>query len=292
MAYPTRRSLIAAEKKAQRSRRRQSFSLGLAGIATVASASVAGLAPANASMEDNAAVGPTANTTTSSTTAGSTSSGTYTVKSGDTLARIAANHDVSLSTLMNANGLSASSTIYPGETLKLSEGSSSPSSNATSDSSTNRTSSAATQAAAAGSDIQTASTASAATASGWQAGAAQKAVEIVDSGAVYQYGANGPNAYDCSAFTQTAFASGGKQLPRTTDQQFADASQYVSLSNLQVGDLVFWSNNGAASGIYHVAMYIGDGKIAQARNPEAGISVNDLDYYMQWNPPMDTAARY
>ncbi len=47
------------------------------------------------------------------------SSGTYTVKSGDTLSGIAARHGMSLSALLSANGLKASSTIYAGQTIRL-----------------------------------------------------------------------------------------------------------------------------------------------------------------------------
>lgn len=77
---------------------------------------------------------------TSSTvsTASSTSGGSYKVKSGDTLSGIAAIQKVSLSTLLKANGLSASSVIYPGQQLKLSGStSSSASTDSTTTSSTN-----------------------------------------------------------------------------------------------------------------------------------------------------------
>ncbi|NLZ97908.1 MAG: LysM peptidoglycan-binding domain-containing protein [Micrococcus sp.] len=71
-------------------------------------------------------------------TASSTSGGSYKVKSGDTLSGIAASQKVGLSTLLKANGLSASSVIYPGQQLKLSG---STSSSASTDSSTNSSSS-------------------------------------------------------------------------------------------------------------------------------------------------------
>ncbi len=106
----------------------------------------------------------------------------------------------------------------------------------------------------------------------------------------YAYGGNGPSFYDCSGFTQNAFARVGVDLPRTSGAQYASAHQYVGLDELQVGDLVFWSNNGHSSGIYHVAMYIGDGKIAHARNYTEGVSVTDVDY-SPWNM-LGTAARY
>ncbi len=50
----------------------------------------------------------------------SISNGTYTVKAGDTLYRIAYNHGISLTTLLSINGLSETSTIRPGQQLVVS----------------------------------------------------------------------------------------------------------------------------------------------------------------------------
>lgn len=53
----------------------------------------------------------------------SSSSGSYTVKSGDTLSAIAARHGVSLNSLLRSSGLKASSIIYPGQRISVSGGS-------------------------------------------------------------------------------------------------------------------------------------------------------------------------
>ena len=63
----------------------------------------------------------------------------YTVKRGDTLSHIAARHNVSLSTLLRANGLSLSSIIHPGQVLKLSAGSSTSGSSSSSSKSSGST---------------------------------------------------------------------------------------------------------------------------------------------------------
>lgn len=99
-----------------------------------------------------------------------------------------------------------------------------------------------------------------------------------EAGTYYSWGGNGPKGYDCSGYTLAAFQQAGKSLPRTSSAQYGAAKQYVSLSNLQPGDLVFWSNNGSQSGVYHVAIYIGNGQIAHARNPSTGITVTGLHY--------------
>lgn len=49
----------------------------------------------------------------------------HTVRSGDTLSGISHRYDVSLASLLRANGLKASSLIYPGQSIKLSAGASS-----------------------------------------------------------------------------------------------------------------------------------------------------------------------
>ena len=285
MSYPTRRARIEAEKAQQlalRSKRNKKFSLGVASLATAASATFFGMAPANAALDD---VPAPSNAQADTASQSSSSAGTYTVQSGDTLAAIAHSQGVSLDELMNANGLSASSIIYPGDVLKLS-GTSASASSASSTSQSSSSSKSAEFASA--SSVSTASV----SASGPKAAAIDKALDIVNSGAVYQYGGNGPSAYDCSGFTKAAFAAAGIELPRVSSAQYSQAKSYVSLDNLQPGDLVFWSNNGSASGIYHVAVYVGDGKIAQARNPQSGISVDSLSTYTQYNPPLNTAARY
>jgi cell wall-associated NlpC family hydrolase len=111
-----------------------------------------------------------------------------------------------------------------------------------------------------------------------------------ESGTYYSWGGNGPKGYDCSGFTSAAFAAAGKSLPRTSSAQYGAAKQYVSLNNLQPGDLVFWSNNGSQSGVYHVAIYIGNGQIAHARNPSTGITITGL-HYSPWNM-MSVGGRY
>ena len=59
-------------------------------------------------------------TPVSSNSQATSTSGTYTVKAGDTLYRIAHNHGISLRTLLSVNGLSETSTIRPGQQLVVS----------------------------------------------------------------------------------------------------------------------------------------------------------------------------
>ncbi|MEV0842854.1 C40 family peptidase [Actinocatenispora sera] len=92
-------------------------------------------------------------------------------------------------------------------------------------------------------------------------------------GKPYVWGAEGPNAYDCSGLVLDSYQHAGVALPRIADQQYrATAGSPVPLSKLLPGDLVFYGNTpGVSTSIYHVAMYVGHGKIVQA--PTFGIPV-------------------
>ena len=63
--------------------------------------------------------------------ASSSASGTYTVRDGDVLERIARRHEVKLSALLSANGLQADSLIMAGDRLSIPSGSSSSGSSST-----------------------------------------------------------------------------------------------------------------------------------------------------------------
>ncbi|MFD7134982.1 NlpC/P60 family protein [Streptomyces sp. NPDC059894] len=90
-------------------------------------------------------------------------------------------------------------------------------------------------------------------------------------GSPYVWGATGPNAFDCSGLVLAAYRSAGVSLPRTTYAQI-DAGRHVSRSELLPGDLVFFY-----SGITHVGIYVGDGRMIHAPNPSAPVRVAPLD---------------
>ncbi|MFF7383451.1 NlpC/P60 family protein [Streptomyces griseoluteus] len=90
-------------------------------------------------------------------------------------------------------------------------------------------------------------------------------------GSPYVWGATGPNAFDCSGLIQAAYRSAGISLPRTTYAQI-NAGRRVSRSQLQPGDLVFFY-----SGISHVGIYVGNGRMIHAPNPSAPVRVAPID---------------
>ncbi|WP_328385052.1 C40 family peptidase [Streptomyces sp. NBC_00400] len=90
-------------------------------------------------------------------------------------------------------------------------------------------------------------------------------------GKPYVWGATGPSGFDCSGLTQAAWKSGGVSLPRTTYTQISSGPR-IGRSQLAPGDLVFFY-----SGISHVGLYIGDGKMIHAPHPGAPVRIAPID---------------
>ncbi len=88
-------------------------------------------------------------------------------------------------------------------------------------------------------------------------------------GKPYQWGATGPNAFDCSGLTSSAYRAAGVAIPRTAAQQYYASLQHPGLADLLPGDLLFYADDPAnPATIHHVGMYIGNGLMAHA--PHAG----------------------
>ena len=97
----------------------------------------------------------------------------------------------------------------------------------------------------------------------------QYAIQFVGNPYVWG-GTSLTNGADCSGFTQSVFKHFGVSLPRVAGAQ-AGVGTPVSFSDLQPGDLVFYSNGG--SSIAHVAIYIGGSKIVHAGTRSTGINI-------------------
>jgi hypothetical protein len=91
----------------------------------------------------------------------------------------------------------------------------------------------------------------------------------------YQWGASGPERFDCSGLVYYVFGSLGVDLPRVSRDQ-ARVGDKVTLGSLQPGDLVFFITGG--SRINHVGIYIGDARFVHApsrHNPVRSDSLNN-----------------
>jgi len=97
-------------------------------------------------------------------------------------------------------------------------------------------------------------------------GAANTALQAALSkrGSQYQWGGNGPNAFDCSGLTKWAYSTAGITIPRVAVDQYR-VGRPVAQNELQPGDLVFYDDGtGNPAAIHHVAMYVGEGKMVDA----------------------------
>lgn len=78
-------------------------------------------------------------------------------------------------------------------------------------------------------------------------------------GAPYKWGAEGPNAFDCSGFVKWCYAKVGVSLPHSSSGQ-KNAGSQISVSAAEPGDILWKSG--------HVGIYIGGGKYIHS--PRAG----------------------
>jgi peptidoglycan DL-endopeptidase CwlO len=87
---------------------------------------------------------------------------------------------------------------------------------------------------------------------------------LAQLGDPYRWGATGPDTFDCSGLTSSAYRAAGVSIPRVSRAQWG-AGPHVQLANLLPGDLVFYADNPAdPSTIHHVGMYIGNGLMVHA----------------------------
>ena len=110
-----------------------------------------------------------------------------------------------------------------------------------------------------------------------------KALEMAKTklGKPYVWGADGPNAFDCSGLMKWAFEQVGKELPRSSSAQ-SDVGQDVSKSDLKPGDVVFFY-----SPVSHVGIYAGNGKILHASTEGEPVKYSDMDAM-----PFNSAKRF
>lgn len=111
-------------------------------------------------------------------------------------------------------------------------------------------------------------------------GISNTAVDLIEYakqflGNPYVYGGTSlTNGTDCSGFTMRVFEHFGYSLSRTSREQAYNGTR-VSLSEIQPGDLLFYSHGGT---IGHVAIYIGDGQIIHASTERTGIIIGNAFY--------------
>ncbi|MFJ3609527.1 C40 family peptidase [Streptomyces hydrogenans] len=103
-----------------------------------------------------------------------------------------------------------------------------------------------------------------------RAGAEALRFAVGQLGKPYEWGAEGPETYDCSGLTQRAWATAGREIPRTSQEQWAELPR-VPLDELRPGDLVVYF-----PGATHVALYLGEGLVVQAPRPGGRVKVSPI----------------
>jgi peptidoglycan DL-endopeptidase CwlO len=86
-------------------------------------------------------------------------------------------------------------------------------------------------------------------------------------GKPYRWGAEGPQAFDCSGLTWAAWRAAGVAIPRTAADQLAALPRVRG--RLQPGDLVIYRSRGPSG--RHVAMLVAPGRMVEA--PARGVPV-------------------
>lgn len=169
----------------------------------------------------------------------------YTIKSGDTLGKIAQQFNMSVAALKALNNLS-SDLIYAGKTLKVS-----------------------------GQAINSKPAQVASPPSG-QNKVIQDAKALL--GTPYAWGGSSAKGFDCSGFIYYVYNKSGKGLLRTSAEGYFSRSYYVDTP--QPGDLVFFENT-YKKGISHVGIYLGNNEFIHAGNDEVEISSLNNSYYKE-----------
>ncbi len=110
----------------------------------------------------------------------------------------------------------------------------------------------------------------------------QSVIDTAESflGLPYVWGGTTPAGFDCSGFVQYVYGQNGYSLTRTTYTQWDNDGTFLSKSELQPGDLIYFGSGGSPT---HVGLYVGDGMMIHS--PSTGdvvkFSTIESGYYSQ-----------
>ena len=96
--------------------------------------------------------------------------------------------------------------------------------------------------------------------------------------AYYAWKYAGVNISYGGATTAAAEAQGLEENGKTVEYEIYDSGSGIVCNGLLPGDLIFYSycHNGRYKNISHVAIYVGDGKVVEAKNESAGVVCGDI----------------
>ncbi|MBM7652588.1 C40 family peptidase [Neobacillus cucumis] len=178
------------------------------------------------------------------TLAPTTGTTVYTVKSGDTLSKIALTYDITISQLKTLNSLK-SDLIFVGQKLKVTGTASLAPTPTTPTSSPGSVSNVGEQIASIAKSLQ---------------------------GIKYVWGGSSLSGFDCSGFIYYVASKAGLSVPRTSAAGYYDRSYYVNTP--KAGDLVFFENT-YKQGISHMGIYLNENQFIHADEAH-GIMISNL----------------
>lgn len=108
-------------------------------------------------------------------------------------------------------------------------------------------------------------------------------------GCKYVWGAEGPNEFDCSGLVWWAMNENGVKFTRTTAAVLSTMGQEIEVDDLQPGDIITFRT--IPSYVSHVGIYIGDGKMVHAPNPETPVKVEPILNSKYWMSVMVNCRR-
>ena len=193
------------------------------------------------------------------------------VKQGDTISEIAKAHNLKTEDVLKLNNLTwEHSTIWVGQTIKLTDGQKNQNTNQQIQDQTQQTTTTTTQAPQASLNIQGTDTASK---------AVNLALQLTKMNIPYVWGGETTSGMDCSGLVKYVYGQLGYSLPHYTVAQEAYVNKVNTptaasvVATAKPGDLLFWGGQGAS---YHVAIYIGNGQYVAAPTFGQNVSVGSV----------------
>ncbi|CAN1526277.1 Spr Cell wall-associated hydrolases (invasion-associated proteins) [Candidatus Nanopelagicaceae bacterium] len=95
----------------------------------------------------------------------------------------------------------------------------------------------------------------------------------------YIWGTQGPNSFDCSGLVYASYRAAGLNWPnwdRLNSALYAGYTKHVPLTELQPGDLLFYSYKGTISTIHHITIYAGGGMMWEANSKGKGLLYSNI----------------
>ncbi len=95
----------------------------------------------------------------------------------------------------------------------------------------------------------------------------------------YIWGAEGPDAFDCSGLVYAAYRSAGLAWPnwdRLNSSLYFSYTKHVPISQLLPGDPLFYSYKGTVNTIHHITIYAGNGMMWEANSKGKGLLYSNI----------------